>query len=550
MALAADARGLVYRELGEVKAAAQDFRRSLELLNTLVVEFPTVPRYRKALAKACNSLGVLEQDMGDLAAAEIHLRQELPLVERLTQDFPTIPEHARELARTLYNLGIVLMAENRVAEADPILHRAIEVTEPIATKNPDDVQIRFDLSKCHHNLGELLIQKGDAKQAITSLLRARAINESLVKTSPAMPRYASLLAANLTSLGFALDLTRQPMVEETYQAVLSIYERLVAAHPENIEYRIGQARCLRNLGPLVAAAGKAELAETMYHQALTLLDTKDKGTAADQLPERLRSQAEVLNNLGHLHRAGAEEAFRRSITVSKNLIAQKPAANKDRHTLAIAQFNLGQLLVDLERVPEAGPLFVQSLANFESLVAAAPKSIDFQSHFGLVLEAQASHLAKCDKPAEAKTALVNAVAHQRQALLLSKNRTDVRSLLGTHLLELAQINVNLGAYKEAAANALEIPNTVPILKRDQGCLDAARVLARLVTHASTDSKLAQSERDELTRNYLGRTIVLLREAIDTNPNLTDQIKADVDIKTLQSRPEFQSLMNTLVNLGR
>ena len=297
LALAADARGLVCHELGEIKTATQNFRRSLELLTGLVGAFPTVLRYRESLAKACNSLGVLEQDMGDLAASEMHFRQELPLVERFAQDFPDRPEHARELARTLYNLGIVLTAQNRHVAAEPVFRRAIEITAPIAAKHPDDVQIRFDLAKCHYNFGELLLDKGDAKQALTSLQKAREINEALVKGSPNMPRYASLLAANLVSLGFAQERVEQPHAQETYRAALAIYQRLVTAYPENVDYRIRQAKCVRNLGPILAAVGHVDQAEKLYQRALTALEVKDGQV---QTPQWLSVRASVLNNLGQM----------------------------------------------------------------------------------------------------------------------------------------------------------------------------------------------------------------------------------------------------------
>ena len=93
---------------------------------------------------------------------------------------------------------------------------------------------------------------------------------------------------------------------------------------------------------------------------------------------------------------------------------------------------------------------------------------------------------------------------------------------------------------------LEIPNAVPSSKRAEGCFDAARLLARLVSQVGADAKLANADRDQLVRNYLGRTVVLLREAIDTSPTLAGQIKVDADIKALESRPEFQAIMNTLV----
>ena len=69
---------------------------------------------------------------------------------------------------------------------------------------------------------------------------------------------------------------------------------------------------------------------------------------------------------------------------------------------------------------------------------------------------------------------------------------------------------------------------------------SAKILARLVAQVSSHPKVVPANRDRLTRNYLGRTIVLLREAIDTDPKLADQMKSDTDIKRLESRPEFHA----------
>ncbi len=123
-----------------------------------------------------------------------------------------------------------------------------------------------------------------------------------------------------------------------------------------------------------------------------------------------------------------------------------------------------------------------------------------------------------------------------------------RQLLGAHRLDLADANLKLSAYEQAARIALEIPKTVPASRRAEGCLDAARVLARVVTRASGDEKLSQEERDRLRRSYLRRTAVLLSEVIDTDPKLAEQIKTDADITLLRSRPEFQTIMDTLVNV--
>lgn len=96
--------------------------------------------------------------------------------------------------------------------------------------------------------------------------------------------------------------------------------------------------------------------------------------------------------------------------------------------------------------------------------------------------------------------------------------------------------------------ALEAPKAVPSATRPEACYDAARLLARLVIQASADEKLHQAERDRLPRIYLTRTVVLLREAIDSSPKLAEQIKADGDIKALEAKPQFQTIMNSLVDL--
>jgi tetratricopeptide (TPR) repeat protein len=195
-------------------------------------------------------------------------------------------------------------------------------------------------------------------------------------------------------------------------------------------------------------------------------------------------------------------------------------------------------------------MFAQSVANFEKLVAESPRSIEYRGHFGHVLAAQGGFFEQNGKLPEARTALARATEQVRQSLKLSKDQDEIRSALGGYLVALANIDLKLGAYDEAARSALELPKTVPSPGRGQACFDAARILARLINGVGSDVKLAQDKRDSLTRTYLGRTIVLLREAIDTDPKLAERFQTDSDIQFLKSHPEFQTIMNTLVNLGK
>ena len=350
----------------------------------------------------------------------------------------------------------------------------------------------------------------------------------------------------MVDLALALEVVDSPRVEETYRTALAIYEKLVADYPDNVEYRIGEALCLRNLGPFLAVAKRPEEAEASYHKALAVLESRD---GQPQTVKRLQEQALVLNNLGELEssigRPEAEKSLRAAMNIFEGLVDRGPASREHRHYLAIAQNNLGDSLLKLHRFADAAPYFARSAAIFEKLVAEVANEIDLRSHFGIVLEGQGNMLLETGKPAEAKKAMEGAIAQQRQAMRLSKNSDSVRALLGGHLIALARINLKLGAVEEAAANAIELPKIVPTSDRGQACLDAARILAQLVAQIEANTRLPEAERNRLIRNYLGRTMVLVTEGTDGSPKRSDEIKKDPHIKALESRPEFQTIMNAL-----
>ena len=544
LALAIEARGWVHRELGELSLAEKSYRRALELLNKLVAEFPTVPRHREWLAKVCNSLGILGQETGRLDEAEVQLRREIPLVERLSQDFPDQPEYRRELARALNVFGGVLRHRGNVTEAETYLRRAIDLDTTIVAKTPDDVLVRFQLAMAHHNLGVVLTKQGKNEEAIVAFRKAQVINQALVKEFPDTPSYASNLATDFDSLALTLDTAGQPGADQNFREAIAIYERLVSAYPTNIDYRIWEANCLRNQGLVLAESGRTDEAETIYRKALKLLESVD---AVLMTPDGLRKQADVLSNLGILHRAGAEDAFQRSVAISKKLLAGKTGTSDDRYNLAVAHNNLSELLIEQKRLAEAGPHFNEAVANFETLTNEIPRSMDFQHSFGIVLAGQAKWMELTGKPADAKAALVAAVEHQRQAVQLSRNAPVCSLKLAEYLIELAEANRKLARMttQQSLPKRCRRPSR-PLAVPKPAMMPRGFSLA-LWTKPAADDKLSEAERDRVTRIYLTRTVVLLRDAIDSDPKLINQIKVDRDIKMLEKRPQFLAILNTLVD---
>ena len=98
------------------------------------------------------------------------------------------------------------------------------------------------------------------------------------------------------------------------------------------------------------------------------------------------------------------------------------ATIEDRHLVAIAQNNVGDNLLKRQRFADAAPFLARSAPCSKSSWPRSPSAIDLHSHFGIVLDGQGSVFLETGKPAEARKALERAVAEQRVAVRLSKNR--------------------------------------------------------------------------------------------------------------------------------
>ena len=398
LALAIDARGWIHRELGDSTRAEADYRQALELLEKLVAEFPTVPRHRESLAKACNSLGLIEESTGRLADAEGHLRRELPLVERLAEDFPDRPEHRRVLARTLTNLGSVLLGQDRAGEAEPILRRAIAVNDAIAAKLPDDVQIRLDLAKDHNNLGEVLRSRETPRRRSRRSVRRAGSTRNWSRSFPIAP-LSRVPGAQSRQPGPRPRVDCPGRGRGDSPGRGRALRKAGRRPSRDVEYQIGRARCLMNQGVALASARRFDRAEAIYRQALAQVETKD---AKAQTLDRMRLKVQLLNDLvavlRDLERPEAEPTLRQALAAFEELAARATATPTDRHNVAIAQFNMGDTLIDLERSPEAAPFLAKAEAGFARLLADAPKSVDYHSQLGLVLARTASSWPTTARP--------------------------------------------------------------------------------------------------------------------------------------------------------
>jgi len=534
------------RETGDLAAAEAASRKAYGLLDGLVAEYPTIPRHREALARTCAELGWFAYEDARLDEAETLWGRGWREASRLAEDYPDRPEYTLNLAGAATNYGGVLVDLGRVREAEPILRRAVELNSGLAERSPDDRQVRFDLAKCRFNLGYLLLKRGRIDEAVAEIEKARDLNATLVAERPDVPRNRHYQATYLRRLGEALDAAGRPGGEAAYREALALLEKLTADHPDNAAYRLDLARCLTGLGNQQVAAGKLPEAEATFVAGLAALDALAAGREKPGT-DVLRETSTVLSNLGSTRQgAGAGDAegpIRRAVAISEELARREPPADEDLEALAVARITLAEALRARGAADEAAPLFAQAVEGMKGLAARTPASPDRHFYLGYMLAKQA---AAAPRPEDARAALQEAVAHDRRAVELTSGRNPTyRELLVEAMTALADADLKLADYDDARKVAMEIPreSAAP----GPGCVAAARLLARLAAQARGDEALEAPRRDALERQGLSGAVLLLREALDADPKLDADVKADPAFKDLLARAEFQLLLGSLAS---
>jgi tetratricopeptide (TPR) repeat protein len=534
------------REAGDLAAAEAASRRGYDLLDPLVAEYPTIPRYREALCQACAELGWFAYDASRFDEAEALWGRGWREASRLAGDYPDRPEYARDLAAAATNYGGVLVDLARVREAEPILKKAVELNADLAARSPGDLQVRFDLAKCHFNLGYLHLKRGRIDEAVAEIEKARDLNATLVAERPDVPRHRHFQATYLRRLGEALDAAGRPGAEPSYLAALELLAKLTADHPANAAYRLDLARCLASLGNQKVAAGKLDEAEKAFVDALAALDALAAAAPGGPPVQVLRETSVVLSNLGSTRQGAAkggdaEGPIRRALAISEELARRESPADEDVESLAVARSTLAEALQARGAADEAAPLFAQAVEGMKGLVAKAPAVPERHFYLGYMLAGQA---AAAPRPEDARTPLEEAVAHDEQAVELTSGRNPTYRTLLTEAREaLADVDLKLAAYDEARRVAMEIPREA--VDHAPGCVAAARLLARMAAQARADEKLDRPRREALERQGLSGAVLLLREALDADPKLDADVKADPAFKDLLAHAEFQVLLGSL-----
>ncbi|HLJ93941.1 MAG TPA: serine/threonine-protein kinase [Gemmataceae bacterium] len=270
--------GTIRRQLGQKAETEAAYRRSRELYQQLVNDFPHVPDYRQKLAATQNSVGDLLADMRRIDEAEQAFRDALALREQLVAEFPEERAYQLELAGSYNNLANLLRYLGQYQQAERLLEAAIKLYEQMLTELPGNPTYRQELARSKTNLGMLWTRMGLAQKAEAAYRGAIDLNKQLVTKFPVVAAYRQELARSESNLAAVLVGTGRPKeAEEAYRRALFLRKQVAGEFPV--------PGCLQ------------DLAQSYYNLGKLLLSMSPPESPPDQGKEACRLASELLERL-------------------------------------------------------------------------------------------------------------------------------------------------------------------------------------------------------------------------------------------------------------
>jgi serine/threonine protein kinase len=332
-------------------------KKGLAYYENFTRETGQTPEGRAALAQAHRRVGAIRRQLGLVPEAEEALRRSADLAEELVRDFPAVTAYQRQAAETLQGLALVLRDRGDYRAAAPISAEAIRYQQEVVRQKDGDAGARAALANMHSFRGALLNDLRQWDEAETSLGAALTILKELVEAFPTDPVHRQELAAAYRTRGIVFDAQgKDEEAEASVRQALANLKPLVANFPQKTWYRLKLAESHTGLGVTLTKRKRLSAARDAHGEGIAIL----KALVADfpSVPLYRQHLASCFNNLaivfedmGQLNEA--EVTTRQTIALREKLVRDFPAVLDYAVTLGGSYYNLAGLLIDQGRTADS-----------------------------------------------------------------------------------------------------------------------------------------------------------------------------------------------------
>jgi serine/threonine-protein kinase len=250
--------------------ALESYQRALELLEPMPRARPADRGLRSQLVAVRGNIANLLGAMGRSTEATQMLENALAVLEGLVADEPSEPRYRQQLGATLNNLALW---SNDPARALAFHQRAAAVRERLIEENPANAFWRRDLGNSYRHKGALETMLGRRPAGRQTLEKALVHLRKAVADGPTVTLFQHDLAFALQGLAdWHRDGGQHAEAIRAYGEARDIYRRLKAKNPDDPSVQSNLAGTLDGLGRVLLDDGRGPEAILALEEAFEIVD--------------------------------------------------------------------------------------------------------------------------------------------------------------------------------------------------------------------------------------------------------------------------------------
>jgi non-specific serine/threonine protein kinase/serine/threonine-protein kinase len=342
---------------------------------------------------------------------------------------------------------------------------ALEYLDSLAAEAGDDPALQRELARAYLRIGDIqgrpfFPNLGDTAGAKESYQKLLAISERLVAADPANADTLFTLWSGHNRIGSMLRLSGD-MAGATshFRQCLAIAETLSAADPANVDARHNLLISHYFLGDMMGQSGDAAQALEHYRKGLEIAESlvaahpEDKELRRKEAIGHLRI-GDILHDTGDA--AQALEHYRKTLAINEALAAADPVNARLRRDLYVAHLKISQALAETGDAAKALAYARQSFSIAASLAAADPTNSLARADLANAHNTMARALARAGEQSAALESYRKAVAIRQQLVALDPSNIDHRDAvaglyasMGDALAQAGRTDAALESYRSA-----------------------------------------------------------------------------------------------------
>ncbi len=271
-------RGNAYARLGQPTKAEADYKKSIELYDSLSSPSDDA-KLQKARAQAISFLaGLYAKQKDKLQESESRYREVIKQLAKLVSPTNAEPEFERQLAIARQNLGRVLLAQDRKDDAIEQFREAVKTQVSLTNKYPALAAYRLELGRSRLSLGQALNQLGLAG-GDEELQAAQALTGELVNAFPERIEFKSDLASVYDQLGTHYRTTSPTKARDMFQQGIDLRKKIQSLDPQNKVYADQAIAAEINFANFLRLSDDPDNAAQRYQAVLKELDSQESSAA-------------------------------------------------------------------------------------------------------------------------------------------------------------------------------------------------------------------------------------------------------------------------------